>query len=116
MRRAASGEAAPVRPAASLTPPSSTAHRERVEDVIAALGSSDGQGLTDEAARVRLEQYGRNELAGEKPTPAWRRFLAQFRDVLVILLLVATGVSFALWVYEREAALPYESLAILAVV
>ena len=36
-------------------------------------------------------------------------FLAQFQDVLVILLLVATAISAALWAYERDAALPYEA-------
>jgi Ca2+-transporting ATPase len=63
-----------------------------------------------------LAEYGSNELAGEKPVPAWRRFLAQFQDVLVILLLIATAISAGLWAYEREAALPYEAIAILAVV
>jgi Ca2+-transporting ATPase len=43
-------------------------------------------------------------------------FLAQFRDVLVILLLVATAISTGLWLYEREAALPYEAVAIFVVV
>ena len=48
--------------------------------------------------------------------PAWRKFLAQFKDVLVILLLIATAISAALWLFERESALPYEAMAILAVV
>ena len=61
------------------------------------LRSDAGVGLTDEEARARLERYGRNELAAEKPVPAWRRFLAQFQDVLVILLLVATAISAGLW-------------------
>jgi Ca2+-transporting ATPase len=60
--------------------------------------------------------YGRNELTAEKPPPPWRRFLAQFQDVLVILLLVATAISVALWAYERDAALPYEAIAIFTVV
>jgi len=59
---------------------------------------------------------GRNELASEARAPGWRRFLSQFRDVLVILLLVATAVSVALWFVERDTALPYESIAIFAVV
>ena len=46
----------------------------------------------------------------------WRKFLAQFQDVLVILLLVATAISAGLWVYERESALPYEAIAIFSVV
>ena len=48
--------------------------------------------------------------------PAWRKFLAQFTDVLVILLLVAAAISAALWLYERDSALPYEAIAIFAIV
>jgi P-type Ca2+ transporter type 2C len=100
----------------SETPDSGLAYRQRVDELIAQLRTDDRRGLTDEDARSRLERYGRNELAAEKAIPAWRRFLAQFQDVLVILLLVATAISAVLWAFEREAALPYEAVAILAVV
>jgi magnesium-transporting ATPase (P-type) len=101
-----------------MSPPadSSAAYRDRLEDLFCALASDERQGLTDEEARSRLEQYGRNELAAEQPLPAWRRFLAQFQDVLVVLLLVATAISAGLWAHERDAALPYEAIAIFAVV
>ena len=36
--------------------------------------------------------------------------------MLVILLLVATAISAGLWLVERESALPYEAIAIFAVV
>ena len=91
-------------------------HRQNADDVVAAFRTDLRRGLTDAEAGSRLERYGRNELATEKATPAWRQFLAQFQDVLVILLLVATGISAGLWAYERDAALPYEAIAILAVV
>jgi P-type Ca2+ transporter type 2C len=97
-------------------PDSSIAYRQRVDDLIAQFGTDARRGLTDEDARSRLERDGPNELAAEKPVPAWRRFLMQFQDVLVILLLVATGISAALWALERDAPLPYEAIAILAVV
>ena len=80
------------------------------------LGTDLQRGLDDDEARRRLERDGRNELAAEPPIPAWRRFLAQFQDVLVVLLLVATAISAVLWLIERDAALPYEAIAILAVV
>ena len=99
----------------TVRPPSS-AHREPLAAVAEALGSDLGRGLTDAEASARLARDGPNELAAERPVPAWRRFLAQFQDVLVILLLIATAVSAGLWAYERDAALPYEALAILAVV
>ena len=91
-------------------------HRQSVDDLVAALGTDVGSGLSVDEARLRLEQYGHNVLAAEKPVPAWRRFLAQFQDVLVLLLLAATAISAALWLYERDAALPYEAIAIFAVV
>src|SRR5690606_35775508 len=79
-------------------------------------GSDDRSGLTEQEARQRLGRYGRNELATEKPVPEWRKFLAQFTDVLVILLIVAGAVSAALWLYQRDSAMPYEAIAILAIV
>ena len=92
------------------------AYRLSTEEVVSALATDIHRGLTDEEALARLGNFGRNELATEPPVPAWRRFAAQFKDVLVILLLVATAVSVAAWFYERDAALPYESIAIFAVV
>jgi P-type Ca2+ transporter type 2C len=85
-------------------------------EVVAEFGSDPRRGLSGQEAGVRLERYGPNELETEKPVPAWRRFLAQFQDVLIILLLVATAVSVVLWAYERDTALPYEGLTIFAIV
>jgi len=94
----------------------SPAYRQAVEAVLSALGTDARAGLTAVEARARLERHGRNELRAEPPPPAWKRFLTQFKDALVILLLVATAISAALWAVERDAALPYEALAIFAVV
>src|SRR5690606_4195536 len=91
-------------------------HQQSVDEVIAALATDARRGLTAAEARARLERYGPNELTEEVRVPAWRRFLAQFRDLLVILLLVATAISALLWLWERDTALPYEAIAILAVV
>jgi Ca2+-transporting ATPase len=95
---------------------SSAGYRWTVEEVVAGLGSDAWRGLSSEEACARLKRYGPNELEAEKPVPTWRRFLAQFRDTLVILLLIATAVSVGLWAYERDSALPYEGLAIFAIV
>lgn len=91
-------------------------YRQTVEEVLTALNTDARSGLSEEEVRVRLDRYGKNELMAEKPVPAWRKFLAQFQDVLVILLLVATLISAGLWLYERDSALPYEAIAIFAVV
>jgi Ca2+-transporting ATPase len=100
----------------TTTPPVQDAYQQPADAVIAALGSDAERGLSAEEARRRLEQYGPNELQAEATVPGWRKFLAQFQDVLVILLLVASGISVGVWFYEREEALPYEGLVIFAIV
>ena len=91
-------------------------YRWTAKEVVAGLTSDAQRGLSTEEARARLERYGPNELEAERPVPAWRRFLAQFRGTLVILLVIATAISVGLWAYERDSALPYEGIAIFAIV
>jgi Ca2+-transporting ATPase len=100
----------------ALTGTARDAYRQTADEVIASLRTHPRNGLSDDEAQLRLASCGRNELEPEQETPAWRRFLAQFQDTLVILLLIATVISAALWAVERDAQLPYEALAILAVV
>jgi P-type Ca2+ transporter type 2C len=95
---------------------STTPYQQPVDAVLTALDADARRGLSKEEARARLERFGPNELTAEQPMPAWRKFLAQFGDMLVILLLIATAISAVLWLMERESALPYEAMAILAVV
>jgi Ca2+-transporting ATPase len=84
--------------------------------VLARLGSDAHRGLAAAAAATRLAQYGRNELPTAPPVPRWRRFLAQLQSPLVLLLLAAAGVSLGVWWYEGGGHVPYEALAILAIV
>ena len=91
-------------------------YQQTVESVLASLRADARRGLSEAEARTRLEQSGRNELTAEEPVTWWKKFLAQFKDVLVILLLIATAISAVLWLIERESALPYEAIAIFAVV
>ena len=62
----------------AVQPDKVPAYQQPVELVVAALRTDARQGLSDDEARRRLEQHGRNELATDPPVPAWRKFLAQF--------------------------------------
>src|SRR5690606_26026641 len=66
--------------------------------------------------RERLARHGSNRLREAPRTSVWRRFLAQFTNPLVLLLVVAAGISALLWLIERDTALPYEATAIFAIV
>ena len=93
-----------------------TPYQETADSVLMAIGSDATRGLSAAEAKSRLGQYGRNELTAKPPVPLWRKFLAQFTDVLVILLLIAGGISALIWWFDRSSALPYEALAIFGIV
>jgi len=91
-------------------------YRRSVNEVLTVLGTDAEKGLTAQQVSAGLERCGPNKLTAEKPVPNWRIFLRQFEDVLVILLLIATAISVLVWAYERDSDLPYESIAISAIV
>jgi len=91
-------------------------HRKTAEQVVAALCTDADGGLTQAEAERRLMRYGANELDSAAPRPEWRKFLDQFLDVLVLLLIAAAGISAAIWLHEQATALPYEAIAIMAIV
>jgi len=66
-----------------------------VKDCFEALKTSE-KGLSNTEAQKRLTQYGENELITLAKTPKWLQFLLQFRDVLVIILIIAGVISFAI--------------------
>jgi calcium-translocating P-type ATPase len=88
--QAGSAEAAP----AALPP-----HAREAGAVLAALGAAPG-GLSEAEAAARLARHGPNRLPEAPRKSALRRFVAQFDNVLIHVLLVAAGVTGALghWV------------------
>jgi Ca2+-transporting ATPase len=93
----------------------SAPYLETAEAVLAGLGSDPARGLTSTEAAARLRQFGPNALAAEPSPPAWRRFVAQFQNPLVALLLVAAVISSGVWLLERDSELPFETLTILVI-
>src|SRR5690606_15635072 len=80
--------------------------------VIRALEVDVQRGLTADEATRRLAVYGPNEIRGAPPVPAWKRFLAQFRDPLVYLLLVAVAISLVAWWFEGATHAPVDAIVI----
>ena len=67
-------------------------HNLSVSKVIESLNSGI-QGLTREEAERRLAQFGPNELVEKEKTRPWVLFLEQFKNFLIIILLVAAVIS-----------------------
>lgn len=57
-------------------------------------------GLTDAEIAESRRQYGNNLITPPRKTPVWLKFLAMFKDPLIIILLVAGAVSIAISFYE----------------
>ena len=69
-----------------------TWHTLSVQDVFTHL-ESNPHGLSGAEATRRLTQYGPNELQAAVPVSPWAVFFGQFKNVLIIILLVATVLS-----------------------
>ena len=77
-------------------------------------------GLSSAEAQRRLEKFGPNQLASAPPVPKWKKFLAQFQDPLVYLLLAATVISLIAWFIERShgtagEVLPFDAIVIILI-
>lgn len=66
------------------------------EEALAVLQSDAAQGLSSEEARARQRQFGANRLAEAARRPDWLKFLDQFRNLLVIVLLFAAVVAWVI--------------------
>ena len=84
--------------------------------VLSAVGSNAGSGLADTEVQVRRERFGVNEIATADAVPVWKRVLAQFRDPLVLLLLVAIVVSLVAWLVDGGSETPIDAIVITAIV
>ncbi|MCJ7611165.1 MAG: HAD-IC family P-type ATPase, partial [Candidatus Aminicenantes bacterium] len=71
-------------------------HALEAEAVIKALGTNAAHGLDEAEAQRRLAEYGPNELKKEEIASPLRLFFSQFKNVLIIILLVAIALSVAI--------------------
>lgn len=68
-------------------------YRESKEEVLKELGANERQGLTSKTAQEKLAQVGPNALVEGKKKSVVEVFLEQFKDLMVIILIVAAVIS-----------------------
>ncbi|WP_371381378.1 cation-translocating P-type ATPase [Sporomusa aerivorans] len=86
-----------------------TWYQLNTKTVLNELNSDSGRGLSADEVTIRLKQYGYNELEEKPRDTLWKKFLSQFKDFLVFILLAASVISLAV----GEVA---DSLVIIAIV
>lgn len=62
-------------------------------DKIFELTGSSAGGLTAQTAEEKLSEFGPNELLEKKKKPAWLLFLNQFKDFMIVVLIIAAVIS-----------------------
>lgn len=91
-------------------------HTSEADDLIKQLETDAAHGLSEAEARKRHEHFGPNQFQESEPISPWAILLNQFKDLMVFILLVATGIAFASWWLEGAEGIPSDGLVILAIV
>ncbi len=85
-------------------------------DVLDLLNSDEKRGLSQSKAAELLEKHGLNRLKEKKPKTNMQRFLEQFKDVMILILIVAAIISFVIACMEGEPKKFFEPALILIIV
>lgn len=93
-----------------------TAHAKTREEVVQELNSDQLHGLSREQAAEKYALYGENKLREKKKKTNLQRFFAQFKDVMILILLAAAAVSFVVACLEGDAEGFFEPVLILLIV
>lgn len=90
-------------------------HNKTIKETAEALETDIKTGLTTEEAKRRLGAYGKNELVHKKKKNIFIKFLEQFNDFMIIILLAAAAISFVTSIMQGSADIT-EPVIILAIV
>ena len=77
-----------------------TEHSKNIQDVISYFETDEVNGLTLEQVSVKAQKYGPNKLKERKKKSPFVKFLEQFKDVMIIILLIAAAVSLGVAIYD----------------
>ena len=75
-------------------------HQLHIDEVVELLRTSLSVGLSTAEAEQRLKEHGPNRVTARRSTPAWMKFLLQFHQPLIYILLASTVIAAAMgkWV------------------
>ena len=91
-------------------------HALSTEEVLRELDGSAQSGLSAAEAAERLRRHGPNQLRAAKKKTLAQRFLEQFKDVMILILIAAAVISFVVALRGDDAKEFFEPVLILAIV
>ena len=91
-------------------------HSEKLTELLNHLNVEPQKGLDSRVVSERLARFGENRLREGKKKTNFQRFLDQFKDVMIIILIIAALISFGIACYEGEPREFFEPVLILLIV
>ena len=91
-------------------------HSTSREALLQQLSVTAKAGLSQGEAQSRLAQYGENKLQEKKRKTNLQRFFEQFKDVMIVILLLAAAVSFVVACFGHDPMEFFEPVLILLIV
>ncbi|MBR5192160.1 MAG: calcium-translocating P-type ATPase, PMCA-type [Clostridia bacterium] len=91
-------------------------HNLETSKVIKQLGTNEKSGLTNEQVEELRQKHGENKLKEKKKKSMFQRFLEQFKDVMILILIAAAVISFVVACTGHDPKEFFEPLLILLIV
>jgi len=91
-------------------------HNLKREEIIKKFSVNPETGLNNSQLEKARERYGENKLKEKKKKSNFQRFCDQFKDVMIIILIIAAIVSFTIVCIEQNWGELFEPALILAIV
>ncbi len=86
------------------------------EEVVSKLQTDQNNGLNSEQVQALREKFGANKLKEKKKKTTLQRFIDQFKDVMILILIAAAIISFVVACVERDPGEFFEPVLILLIV
>lgn len=90
-------------------------HTKNIKEVERELRTNIKTGLSEEDVKIRQEEFGKNKIEEGKKVSLLVKFLAQFKDFMIIILILAAGIS-ALVSYLEGTGDYFDSIIIISIV
>lgn len=68
-------------------------HTLDLSELVRRLRSNINYGITNEEAKIRIEKYGKNKIEEKKKDSFFIKFIKQFNDIMIIILIISAVVS-----------------------
>ncbi len=91
-------------------------HSEPINNLLKHLEVDQASGLSSTEAHSRKEKYGENKLREKKKKTTLQRFMDQFKDAMILILIAAAVISFVVVCVEKNWSELFEPVLILLIV